>query len=300
MNSIARFETVDDFLIPNLCYEDTLSYMKGAVKKVNDSLSDSKMLYKEFGEEYKAIYSSNNARYFPISSRRIRITTFVSSREWQLVGILEKDNGDRKSFKNINGRDAKLPPFFKDCKFECDCCKNIGSRKYLYVIQNRESGWMKKVGYECLNTITKAKLTADINAIHKIYDELHLAENSPNKNTKELYPIRMILRLSIQLVDKYGYVKEGERTTKDMIYKMVSSSPNEAQTLANELGIQGPYERIDKSIDDKVDRVWKYNSVLSDSYKSDYEKQIHETMNKYKSVPFNKIGLIASVYRKSI
>ena len=85
-----------------------------------------------------------------------------------------------------------------------------------------------------------------------------------------------------------------------MIYKMVSSSPNEAQTLANELGIQGPYERIDKSIDDKVDRVWKYNSVLSDSYKSDYEKQIHETMNKYKSVPFNKIGLIASVYRKSI
>lgn len=299
MNRIARYESVDDFLIPTQCFEDINTYLKGATKKVNDSSSESKVYFKVFEEEYKGIHSSNNDRYYPLSYRRFRLTSSVSSQEWQLVGILEKDNNS-KTFKSINGRDAKLPPFFKDCKFECDCCRNTGSRKYLYIIQNLDSGWMKKVGYECLNAVAKAKLTADINAIHKVFEELHLAENTPNKNSKELYPIRMILRLSIQLVDKYGYVKDGEMATKDLIYKMVSSSPNEAQILASSLGIQNPYDRADIKLDEKISRVWKYNSIPADSYKSDYEKQIRETLSKYKSVPFNKIGLIASIYRKRI
>lgn len=300
MKQIARSECNIDYLIPYNSYEDAMMFVSSFKEKFKSQLSDNRFHYVELGEEYKPLYSDKEHRYYPITYRRLRITSFIGTHEWQLLGILEKQSDNTRAFSSVDGKTISCPGFFRNCEFECDCCKNTGSRKYLYIVQNRSTGWMKKIGHECLNSFTKSKMTGDITKIHKVFDELRILENAQNTNPKAYYPIRMILRLAIQLVDRYGYIKEGEKSTKELIYKMVSDISPDTLSLISELGIVGPYDRCDKELDDKVDRVWQYYAGSSSAHQSDYEQQIREILSKYKTVPYNRIGLVASIYRKKI
>ena len=297
-NKIAKSQTVSDFLIPQSVFEDTMCYLERAVDHSRNSVSLSRMSYSVLGEEYRCIYSDEGKRFVPLTYSRIRVTTFIGTEDWQFVGFLERVNGSENKLSSIEGNNLPCPPFFRESEFVCDCCRNKGNRKYLFIMQNRATGWMKKIGYECLNSFAGSKILSDYKHYEKLFQELRLAEKAPCHNSKGYYPIRMILRTAIQLVDKHGYIKEGEGNTKETVCKLVSSSVSSSSTLASTCGILSPYERPEAELDHKVDRVWNYYSQLKDP-KSDYETQLKDIFGKYKAVPYSRIGLIASAYRKS-
>lgn len=297
MNMIAKAQFTGDFLIPRMVYDDSLVLVNTASKGINNSPSESYLRYKSLGEEYRAVFSKEDNRFVPLTYYRIRITAFIGTPEWQFVGFLERKDGQENKLTSVDGSLLSCPPFFRHNEFVCDCCRNKGNRKYLFIMQNRSSGWMKKIGYECLNSFADSKILSDYKHMEKLFDDLRDIEKTPCRNSKGLYPIRMVLRSSIQLVDKYGYVKDGDSSTKDLVCRLVSRSESESMSLASSLGIRSPYDRSEGDLDRKVDRVVSYYSDIKDA-KNDYQRQLNEIFSKYQSVPYSRIGLIASAYRK--
>ena len=299
MEKVARNECITDYLIPVAIIDEVLDYLNKSINKSKGALSTRKIRYKCLGEEYKPVYDGENKRYYPLSCIRVRTVVSIGTQEWQLLGVLEKTNEGNR-FTYLNGNLQTCPSFFRICDFDCAECGVIGNRKYLYIVQSMYNGWMQKVGGECLDSYTTSKMSSDIRFIQKFYKEMSLYENAPNGNPKKYYPVRMILRMSIQLVEKYGYIKDGgEKDTKQLVTRFLTDNSDRVVSELATMGLFAPYGRCPKELDDKVDKVlYRYSKPL-ESYKNDYEEMLYTTISKYRAVPFNKIGLISSAYRKS-
>lgn len=290
MPKIAIIRLIQDFYIPINAVSEVKKTLSKTSEKINFLPGTSSLLFEFYPEEYRyqRIESSERQLYIV---QKLRTIVYIGTDIWQFLGVLER-GGDKNKLTTLNGRMVACPSFYLKSSLECDSCHNIGNRKYLYVFQNLNTGWIQKIGCECIDDFTLSKTSQVIDKMESLYSELKVYEHQRELLEPDSFPIRMILRLAIQLIDSKGYVKDGEDNTKRVVFDVLCGSQKVSEALINRFLLKDPFGSVPEGIELKVDHVIDY--YLKREKSNDYERRLKEIYSTETAINKKDIGLIVS------
>lgn len=139
---------------------------------------------------------------------------------WKFIGVIDHSYSE----SNIITKavyDVAIPERFYTANCDCEHCKIKRWRAKTYLIQNTETGEIKQIGKSCLKDYTNG-LDAELTTA--ILDGLVTLEEGGVPTTasyKFYYPVNIILQMSFEAVNKFGYRKTNDytRSTKTQIYE---------------------------------------------------------------------------------
>lgn len=290
MPKIAIIRLIQDFYIPINAVSEVKKTLSKTSEKINFLPGTSSLLFEFYPEEYRyqRIESSERQLYIV---QKLRTIVYIGTDIWQFLGVLERGE-DKNKLTTLNGRMVACPSFYLKSSLECDSCHNIGNRKYLYVFQNLNTGWIQKIGRECIDDFTLSKTSQVIDKMESLYSELKVYEHQRELLEPDSFPIRMILRLAIQLIDSKGYVKDGEDNTKRVVFDVLCGTHKVSEALINRFLLNDPFGSVPEGIELKVNHVIDYYLKIEKC--NDYERRLKEIYSTETAINKKDIGLIVS------
>ena len=292
MPKIAIIRLIQDFYIPINAVSEVKKTLSKTSEKINFLPGTSSLLFEFYPEEYRyqRIESAERQLYIV---QKLRTIVYIGTDIWQFLGVLER-GGDKNKLTTLNGRMVACPSFYLKSSLECDSCHNIGNRKYLYVFQNLNTGWIQKIGRECIDDFTLSKTSQVIDKMESLYSELKVYEHQKELLESGYYPVRVILRLAVQLIESVGYVKDGEENTKRVIFNILCGSKSVSEELLNRFSLPNPYDYIPEDMSLKVERVIDHYKKLDKNKCNNYEKNLMSIYSSGAPIYKTNIGLIVS------
>lgn len=292
MSRVAKIRMIQDYYLPTKSILEIQKTLIKASEKIKSLPGNSSLTFEFNPEEYRCQQSGFSERQIYVV-QRLRTISYIGTDIWQFLGVLERGDYQNK-LTTLNGRLIECPSFYHKCQLECDECHNIGNRKYLYVFQNLNTGWIQKIGRECIDEYTLSKTSRVIDRMESLYSELKVFEHQRDLIAADCFPVRMVLRLAIQLIESNGYVKDGDDNTKRIVYNILCGSKSVSETMISRFSLSDPYGSVPEGMDLKVDRVIEYYQKFDGKKCNDYEKKLKEIYLSGTEVTKKDIGLIVS------
>ena len=134
----------------------------------------------------------------------------------------------------------------------------------------------------------------------KFFDDMIELENGVAYNSKFTIPIRLIVRTTLQVANKKGFVPKndsGIERTSDVVARLIKGGPD-ADDEVRALGIVGPYDVPDTTFEELVDSVIDYYKKPIGRPVSSFEEDMRKIYRSYDVVFASDIGRIAASCRK--
>lgn len=127
---------------------------------------------------------------------------------WRFIGQIERTENGNIFHKTV---DVEIPERYYNSKPFCEHCGTKRTRKYVYVIQNTETGEFKQVGSTCLRDFTRGMDAEFIASYYAMFDKLAVFEAPADGNgyTTTYLNTKEVLAYTVAIVNRFGFVRAG-------------------------------------------------------------------------------------------
>lgn len=160
--------------------------------------------FEKAGEEYREIKDEDGntitAKFIIVDAEGI-----ARVNGWRFIASVDATPNGNIINKAV---DVEVPEKFYHCTPHCEHCNVNRFRKYLFIIQNEETGEFKMVGKSCLKDFTQGMDADAVASYMAMFEELIEGETPiEGCRIEQYYDTKEYMRFVVETIRHFGYVK---------------------------------------------------------------------------------------------